>query len=240
MEQKVSHVNFLADLNPPMIAGGVIHPRRLLKAIGKLSPQVVKDKVLPMMFLINLWNMLQPTLMHISIQFQTLVGLRGGHFCLLRPCDFLCGSLLLPPFKFQKTPVLISLQHVPSMLVEALLSYGTDHYAPIIPWSASMYKTKYKQLTKGFNLCKASHSSRHTFASLHAAKGTPLCTIQRYMVHVRESTTKGYVHELSLSECQVIVKYPDYFLPLSLQLAPSSHKVLECYPDRQTIYDIAV
>ena len=113
MEQKASHINFLATLHPPLISGGTLHPKRLLQAIGKLSPKVYKDKVLPLYFLIELSHKLQPTLMQVSIQLQTLLGLRGGHFCLLKPCAFMGDSLLLPPFKFQKNPVLICILHVP-------------------------------------------------------------------------------------------------------------------------------
>ena len=235
LEQKVTHVNFLTTMKPPLINGGPIHPKRLLQALGKISPKTYTDKVLPLVFLYELSLRLQPTLLQISIQLQTMLGLRAGHFCLLTPCAFMSNSLLLPPFKFQKKPVLICLQHVPTWLIKAFLSFQTSQYAPIIPWSAATYKSKYKKLTKDFNLCKASHSSRHTFASLHAAMGTPNSIIAAYMIHVRETTTKVYVHELRSGEYQYLLQHPDYFLPLMPQFAPASHNVLECYPDNQSL-----
>jgi len=180
MEQKASHINCLTTFLPPLIAGGPIHPKRLLQAIGKLSPKVYTNKVLPIRFLIDLSRLLQPTLMQTAVQLQTLLGLRGGHFCMLRPCDFNANSLLLPPFKFQKIPVLLCTLHVPTWLIKTYLSRQTSYYAPIIPWSAATYKSKYKKLTQAYKLCKASHSSRHTFASLHAALSTPLSTVAQY------------------------------------------------------------
>ena len=235
MEQKCSHVNFLADLQPPLIQGGPMHPKRLLQAIGKLSPQQIKNKVLPVLFLLSLKGKYQPTLMEVSLQLQTMLGLRGGHFCLLQPCAFMGVSLLLPPFKFQKHPVLVCIQQVPTWLVEAFLSFKTSQFAPIVPWSAAIYKSKYKSLTKSFNLCKASHSSRHTFGSIYAALGAPLPILARYLIHVRESTTRVYVHDLQPGEYQLVVSHPDYFKPLSLQFAPDSHKVLECFPPKQAL-----
>ena len=233
MEQKASHINCLTTFLPPLIAGGPIHPKRLLQAIGKLSPKVYTNKVLPIRFLIDLSRLLQPTLMQTAVQLQTLLGLRGGHFCMLRPCDFNANSLLLPPFKFQKIPVLLCTLHVPTWLIKTYLSRQTSYYAPIIPWSAATYKSKYKKLTQAYKLCKASHSSRHTFASLHAALSTPLSTVAQYMVHVRETTTKTYVHELSKEDYNLLLEHPDYFKHLNMQFAPSSDKVLECYPARQ-------
>ena len=86
MEQKCSQINFLTDLHPPMIAGGAIHPKRLLQAIGKLAPKVLTNKVLPVQFLLELSIKKTPSLMEVSVQLQTFLGLRGGHFCLLKPC----------------------------------------------------------------------------------------------------------------------------------------------------------
>jgi len=235
MEQKVSHINFLADFNPPMIAGPPMHPKRILQGIGKLCPQTYTDKVLPIQFLIGLSTRLQPKLIHIAVQLQTLIGLRGGHICLLKPAAFMGNSVLLPPFKFQKHPVLVCLLHVPRWLIEAFLSFQTSHFAPIIPWSSATYKAKYKELTKAFKLCKASHSSRHTFASIHSAMGSPIQTIAQYMIHVRETTTKVYVHDLKPEEYQLLMSYPDYFRRLSIQFAPSSDRVLECYPARHDL-----
>ncbi len=236
MEQKVTHVNFFAEMKPPLILGGTMHPQRLLKAIGKLSPKVYTNKVLPLSFLLALSKLLKPTLMQVAIQLQTLMGLRGGHICLLKPCEFIQRSVLLPPFKHQKHPVLMSLSHVPVWLIEAYLSFQTSQYAPIIPWSAETYKKKYKALTKGYNLCKASHSSRHTFASIHAAKSTPLGIVACYMVHTRETTTKVYIHTLKPEDYQLLVANQDYFLPLNLQFAPVSHKELECSIPRDNCF----
>ena len=59
--------------------------------------------------------------------------------------------------------------------------------------------------------------------------------IANYMVHVRETTTKVYVHDLLAGEYQLLLNNSDYFLPLSLQFAPDSLKVLECYPSKQAM-----
>lgn len=41
---------------------------------------------------------------------------------------------------------------------------------------------------------KSAHSLRHTFATRHAAAGTPVDEIREKMGHVSEETTRGYIH----------------------------------------------
>ena len=43
--------------------------------------------------------------------------------------------------------------------------------------------------------------------------GSPIQTVAQYMmIHVRETTTKVYVHDLKPEEYQLLMSFPDYYI----------------------------
>ena len=218
VQQKISHINFLTELKPPLLPGGPILAPRYFKGLNKITPMIADKKLyLPPSFIVRLATMQDPGLIHLSIQMQMYLGLRGGHFSILEPQMFMDRNVLLPPFKFQKRPVLLPLHHVPPALLEKfLLMCNQEHYAPLLPWLPSTYKKKFREVTLELGLPNASHSARHTFGTIQAILGTDMNIIQRYLIHKRGKTTEVYVHSMTSREvvaCSPLVAIaPNYLM----------------------------
>jgi len=231
VQQKITHINFLAAMRPPLLPGGEILLPRYFKGLAKLIPGITAkySKYLPPWFIVKLYRMEKPELIHLAILVQFYLATRAGHFTMLEPQHFMAGNVMLPPFKFQKRAVLLPLHHLPPGLLEKFLSLcGSQHYAPLLPWLPSTYKKMFKTITLELGLSNASHSARHAFASIQAILGTQLDIIQRYLIHKRTITTeKTYVHSMSAEDIATILANPDIFIPCSPVLAPAALGLLD-------------
>ena len=212
LQQKLTHLNFLASTHPPILPGGVLSAPRLISGLGKLSlPPKIKH-MLPPSFLITLSLLENPMLIHTTIQLQALIGLRGGHLCLVNPMSLQTeGVLVAPPFKRQLKSVMVDIRHVPRWLIQQFLSHKKNDYSPIMPWTAVQYQAKFKQCCQDFRLPSTSHAARHTYASVHAFLNEPRALISQILIHKAQRTLKTYVHELPLCEQRVVLDNPQYF-----------------------------
>ena len=188
---------------------------KYFKGISKFTPvRVPKKKYLPPSFIVRLAKQEDPELIYLAVQMQCYLGVRAGHFSLLEPQQFMGMNVILPPFKFQKRPVLMPLYHIPVELLKKFLSLcNQEQFAPLLPWLPATYKKKFKEITLQLGLPNASHSARHTFGSIQAILGTAMDIIQRYLIHKRGKTTEIYVHSMTSSEIAVILAHPSLFIP---------------------------
>ena len=229
IQQKISHVNFFTELKPPLLPGGPILVPRFYKGLANVQPlQSVKQKFLPPAFIVKLTKLESPQLIHIAILVQFYLGIRAGHFSILEPQMFLGRNVILPPFKFQKRPVMLPLCHVPHKLLEQFFSLcGSESYAPLLPWLPATYKRKFKEVTLELGLPNASHSARHTFGTVQAVLGSEMEIIQRYLIHKRGKTTETYVHTMSSRDIATVLANPLIFIPCSPILAIAPRYLLE-------------
>ena len=125
--QKVSHINMLVELDPPLIPGPRIHATNLAHGLGGLYQLVDKVHILPTSFLITLKNLHQPQVIHAAVQFQTQTGLRAGQMSMILPTHLVTGSKLwLPPFKHCGHAQILDITHVPAWLIILFLSFKTS------------------------------------------------------------------------------------------------------------------
>lgn len=217
MQQKISHVNLLTELSPPLLPGGAVLAARLAPGLGCLRVDSFRPTILPPSFLVTLKNLQQPQLIHLAVQMQALTGLRAGQLSLLTPANLgTQGKLWLAPFKHQQLPAILDIRHVPEWLVRALLLHRQEDYTPILPWTPDQYKAKFKQLTGIYKLPQASHSARHTFASVQKFLNTPASMIGKALTHSAAKTQHVYLHPLSPMEQKVVLENGAYFKPLVL------------------------
>ena len=217
LQQKISHLNLLTDLSPPLLPGGNVQALRLAPGLGCLKADSYRTSILPPTFLIALHNLAHPQLIHLAVQFQALTGLRAGQMSLMVPAHFeFVDKIWVPPFKHQTKPVVRSLSHVPQKLIKDLLSYATDPFTPLLPWTAEQYRRKFKELTREYQLTNASHSARHMFCSVQLFINTPGTLVSTALQHSSEKTLKCYTHPLSDKDARAVCSHPKYFRPLSM------------------------
>lgn len=221
--QHASHVSFLNQMCPPMLPGPLIHAKKLIGGLKRICMTAEHPKFLPPSFLWSLSKLRKPSYIYICIQMQAKLGLRAGHFAILCPFHFTHATVLLPPFKFQLTSVLLSIEHVPLWLLKAFLSPAKrGSHSPIIPWSPEQYKKLFTKVTKAHHILCATHGARHTFATIQAALNTPRPVLAQHLLHKDVKTTFIYVHELSPEELAIIAAHPEYFIPCSFKFAPAA------------------
>jgi len=233
LQQKVSHVNFLTTLRPPLLPGGEMKLDRLIQGLTAMSLVTVKNKVLPPSFLWRLHLLYKAKPIYVAMQVQAALGLRAGHFMLLKPKHFLPGSVMLPPFKKHLTSMLLPTHHVPQELLKAYLglqpSTATRDDLVLPFWTPDQYKKLFAQATLELGLDHATHSARHTFASIQAALCCPRGILAAYLQHKDPKTSTTYIHELSEEELQCVNDHPEYFIPCSMMLAPATRAKLVKY-----------
>ena len=217
LTQKISHINMLVDLQPPLIPGPKLQIGDLAKGLGGLHLVAFKSVILPAWFIITLKNLEHPQMIHTAVQFQTLTGLRAGQMSLIMPAHLqTVGRLWIAPFKHCDHAQILDITHVPAWLTKRFLSTKTPVHTPILPWTPDQYKVQYKKLTATYKLPHTSHASRHTFASIQRFLSTPLPRIAQALCHKTGKTLPAYVHALSPQDQQVVLDNLDYFKPLSL------------------------
>jgi len=210
--QKVTHLNFLTGLTPPLLPGGEIKMNKLVQGLAKFSTYSSKKNMLPPSFLISLSLLEQPQLIHIAVQMQAAIGLRAGQVCMITPLHLVTqGMLLAPPFKRQKLTMLLNIEHVPEWLIKAFLSFQKNGFSPIIPWTPPQYRAKFKELCASYRLPHTSHAARHTYASVHRFLGEPLPLISQLLIHKGLKTIDTYLHPLTVAEQDIVRANPDYF-----------------------------
>ena len=203
LQQKVTHINFLTELNPPMLPGGHIVMPKLVHGLAKFSTYCPKVNMLPPSFLISLALLEEPQLIHIAVQLQAAIGLRAGQMTLITPMHLLTqGQMIAPPFKRQKLTVLLDIMHVPKWLVDAFLSFQKNGFSPILPWTTPQYRAHFKSLCVSYQLPQTSHAARHTYASIHRFLNEPLPMISQILIHKGECTIDKYLHSISEEEQQ--------------------------------------
>ena len=118
LQQKVSHMNFLTTLRPPLLPGGEMKLDRLIQGLTSMSLVTVKNKVLPPSFLWRLHLLYKAKPIYVAMQVQAALGLRAGHFMLLKPKHFLPGSVAT---FLQETPniYVAATHHVSQELLKA-------------------------------------------------------------------------------------------------------------------------
>ena len=223
--QKVTHLNFLTDLSPPLLPGGKISLSKLVQGLAKFSTHSSLENMLPPSFLISLSLLEQPQLIHIAIQLQASIGLRAGQMTMITPMHLLTpGQLIAPPFKLQKFTVLLSVEHVPVWLIHAFLSFQQNGFSPILPWTTPQYRAKFKEVCVTYKLPQTSHAARHTYASVHRFLNEPLPMISQILIHKGADTVETYLHAISLAEQKIIMEHPDYFKARRLVATKSKAK----------------
>ena len=217
--QKASHINLLTELQPPLIHGGPVAVAHQLHGSGVCYVPGERPAMLPPSFLLTLAYLEQPQLIHIAVQMQAQLGLRAGQMVLILPIHLKTpGRILVPKFKKQKHAVLLPTEHIPEWLLRAFLSYSKNDLVPILPWTGEQYRTKFKQLTATYQLKHASHSARHTFASVRKLLGDPLHIISCRLIHSSEKSVYNYLHELTDQEKHLVNANPAYFRNAPLKL----------------------
>ena len=199
---------------------------KLIKGMKALQVLKATPKVLPPVFLWRLHCLHKPEPIHIAIQMQAALGLRAAHFVMLKRHNFWVKSVLLPPFKKRTSSTLLPTDHIPPALLEAYFKLQPASSPPssvILPfWTPAQYKQKFTNATRALGLNHATHSARHTFASIQAAKGTPRGTLAAYLLHYDDKTTGIYVHELSPEDLRCVLEHPEYFRTCSMLLPPAA------------------
>jgi len=214
--QKISHVNLLVELQPPLIAGPQLSGSRLAPGLACTSLASLRKSILPPSFLLTLANLEKPQLLEAAIQFQALTGLRAGQMTILMPAHLATeGKLMIVPFKHQTLPQVVDIHHVPRWLVLLLLSFKKSMFTPILPWTPAQYQLLFSRLTSAYKLKLSTHSARHTFASVMKFLAVPLSVIATSMTHKQAKTLTPYLHALSPDEQQVVLAHPQYFTPIS-------------------------
>ena len=212
--QKISHINLLTELQPPLIAGPRATGSRLVPGMGCVNTSQ-KDLILPPSYILTLSKLQQPQVLHVAVQFQVLSGLRVGQMSLLLPSHLATPDRIwLPPFKHQPLPRLVDIRHIPKALVQQLLAYSTSKYTPILPWTPEQYKLRFQQLAATYGLKKTSHSARHSFASIQRFLNVPTAAISRALTHEQGKSVATYLHAIPIPEQQVILDHLDYFRPI--------------------------
>ena len=212
LTQKVTHLNFLTELNPPLLPGGKCTMGKLVTGLAQFSTYSSLENMLPPSFLISLSLLEKPQLIHIAVQLQAATGLRAGQMTMINPMHLLTlGQLIAPPFKRQKHTVLLSIEHVPIWLIRAFLSYKKNDFSPIMPWTTPQYQAKFKELCSTYGLSHTTHAARHCYASVHRFLNEPLPMISQILIHKGERTLDTYLHSISKEEQHVIQSHPDYF-----------------------------
>jgi len=224
LTQKISHINFLTELKPPMLPGPAVRLDKMITGLTSLQLTKEAPKVLPPTFLWRLHNLYQPKPIHIAIQMQTALGLRGGHFMIMKRRYYLSQGVLIPPFKKRLTYTLLPTAHIPPELLRAYLELqpqSATHSSYVLPfWTPAQYKKLFSAATKELGLNRATHSARHTFCTIHSAKGTPRGIVAAYALHKDDKTTNIYVHDLSPEELACVHDHPEYFRTCSMLLTP--------------------
>ena len=217
LQQKISHINMLTELLPPLLPGDRISGDRLAPGLATLTVHDIRPHILPPSFLLSLAHLHNPQLIHIAVQFQTLTGLRAGQMTQLKSAHLETPQrMMVLPFKFQLETVVLNISAVPAWLICAFKGFAKNPYTPIIPWTTKDYQTKFKKLTATYRLPNASHSARHTFCSIHRFLGDPHMLISAHVIHKQEKTLQGYTHLICHDEQQVILQNPAYFKHLQL------------------------
>ena len=217
--QKTSHINMLTGLDPPLLPGGKVATAHQCYGMGKLLGSPIRVSMLPPSYFLSLSFLQKPELIHLAVQLQAKLGLRAGQMTLL--CGFhfaTIGCLLAQPFKHMKSARVLPTDHVPQWLLDQFLTYSKDDLTPILPWTTAQYRAKFKALATSYGFTQASHSARHTFASVQMFKGDPLKVISFMLIHKGDKTVYNYTHPICAQEQKVIMRHPDYFRNLSLRI----------------------
>ena len=136
--QKVSHINMLTELRPALIDGPAVTATNQLKGSGVCYIPGVRNTILPPSFLLTLAQLEEPQLIHLAIQMQTMLGLRGGMMVLIIRAHLLTpGRLVVPPYKHTKHTTVVPTDQIPQWLLTAFLSYAKNDLTPILPWAGA-------------------------------------------------------------------------------------------------------
>ena len=216
LDQKISHLQILADINPPLIRGERQHSHgRLVKGLAKLTLAAAGPTFLPPSLVVTLFSLKDPDPIHKAIVFQSSVGLRCGQMVRVQPQHVPNHeSMLHPPFKKALHSLLLPINHVNPVVIDRFVKLGKDPHTPILNLTAAQYRSHFKRVCHDYGYKLTTHSARHTFVCVQTVLGTPLPIIGAHVVHKQpKRTTPQYQHDVGQEETLVVLRHPELFKP---------------------------